>query len=335
MKITNIAINGIIKTTSDISLVLISDAIESSAQAGFKDERIGKLAGGIFLMFSGLYVLYESGLFNILKTKNLKIFTNEKIPKGEKIFLAGVALLGVASTCIGIYSIILGLFELTIGNQTRDRLYYASNHLKNSKKDSPIRDCEFRLEEAKQKILDCPFSRELVNAVAAKGPFSVQCETKEMNPTGASVDIYERKIFIADIDQKMVPPLLFELVNLQRSEEYTKLQQTKCEKRMHVYADQMEKLEYNTAKITNEISQQCVKIGRWSKDLVVYADKFDPKNPNSWNSLDGYLQYQEKRGHTDLYRKAWINHCAPDKMNELMIDNTPKQVAKKVHKEEL
>jgi hypothetical protein len=185
--------------------------------------------------------------------------------------------------------------------------------------------CDSDILKAQETLLSCPEAQKLWNEVETAGAFTIRCATGEEAPAGALVWVESREILLSESNKEMVKPLLFELNNLKRAEAASLIGKYKCNLGSDEYATATEAVEYGTVQDTYRISDSCVKGGFWSNDLSQYQEEFTGQSPDvDWTSFKGYLETQEKYGHTDLYRLEWFKKCDPAALPRWIASNMDK-----------
>ena len=158
----------------------------------------------------------------------------------------------------------------------------------------------------------CQAVRPLLNEVNAKGPFTVSftSDWKEA-PHGAAMWPLSRKIVLLESSSQSLSNLLFETINMKKADTMASVNRNLCYLAREVYAQVVERLEYETVAEHHKIASQCVKEGAWDRFVDLYAYKFGQtaSGINSWNTIEGYLKTQEIFGHTDKYRQRWDQLC--------------------------
>ena len=210
---------------------------------------------------------------------------------------------------------------LTVSNNTQLHLAYdskLSNTIKN------LNTCNVNILKAKELLFSCPEGQKLWNEVEVGGPFTIRCATSKEAPAGALVWVEKREILLSETNNEMVKPLVFELNNLKRTEMASLIGRYQCNLHVDEYASTIEAIEYGTVEDTYKISESCVNGGFWPSDLNNYQEEFSGKSDKDWTTFKGYLETQEKYGHTDLYRMGWYKKCNPQGLSNWIAGNIDK-----------
>lgn len=256
-----------------VTQAIVSVAVNTAIEAGFQDQRIGKIVGGVFLTFAGIGVTIGSGVPKRLKAR---FITKKEMDRAEgtreTALRYATAALGLATTCYGIYNVVMGIVEF-------------------------IPCSEGPLKSAKEELLSCPEFRKLWNEVEAEGPFTL-CSTVEGHD--ARTEIKQRQIFVGrHVTYLRDYSLVFELNNLKRSKEFFLIKAQECRMSVDEYATSIEKIEYDSLIEAGNIANACQKRGIWQGWYPSFL----------YTSFEEYLRSAEMFDHTDLYRVQYRYDC--------------------------
>lgn len=286
--------------------ILIPLAASPAIRGSLHASRIEKIAAGAGLTISGLSLMAASGVPRMLKSwcwTNGEARAKESSAKNALRWTA--ALVGLASTCCGIYNIATGILE--VNNYLLD---YPSVE-KPLTRGGVSSSCKSRLIQAKDDLLSCPEAKNIWNEVKKQDPFIMKCVPSQEAPFGARVNYVKREIYVSETSDNMVGHLLFELRNLKRTGNKLIGADHLCELGMEEYARAIEEREYRVVLETYKISDNCFRKGFWPENWRIFQNEFSGKSSRSnWSTLEGYLATQERVGHTALIRKRWVQICA-------------------------
>lgn len=285
--------------------VLLPIAVSTAVTAGLQDQRIGKIIGNVGLVGSGMGLIAASGIPNALKSwhwKSESLSPSSREAYGKSALRLGTAVLGVAVACYGIYMIAMSPLEFTTPGYNGTSVHYAYGDVP-ATSGSSLSVCEIQLAQAKEDLLSCPEAQQLWKEVEASGSFTIRCVPSDQAPMGALVQIESREILISETVQEMVVPMLFELNNLKRPEDASKIGRKICSFDVDGYANAMESFEYETAKAAYEVVKLCVNNGFLETNLNKYILALP--------DYEEHLEAMEKNGHADHYRLVWHKICNP------------------------
>lgn len=190
--------------------------------------------------------------------------------------------------------------------------------------------CDIRITKVREQFLSCPEAQKLWHEIESAGSFTVECAKGEDMSGPAMVWVEKRQILLSEAtetNEQMTSNLLFELNNLKNGKTLAWIGQNKCTSQfgLETYVLATETMEYDTAKQTHRISQNCFQNGFWPKDTVKYEEEFSgTSNNNDWTTYKGYLETQEKWGHMDFYRMHWYEKCKPEELPKWLAANKAK-----------
>ena len=275
-------------------------AIDATFKLSLQDQKIAKLVGGLLITLQGIE-LTKNGLGG----RNLNSHQTKPIQTIKWPQLT----LGLLATAYGIYQLMTGLLEIVPAAQAKT-INKPQQDIEDYDPYSPIKfgpykTCESRLQEIKEDIHNCPTAQQLWNKLESEKPFSIHCASFEKAPTGAFVETQTRKIFLSDLSERMTENLLFEMNNLDQAQNLRFVQVQACSKGPEWYAEQVEKIEYQTLQNTYRIAEECIESENWPAEYSTFTSM---KN-GDWAEFDAYLEDQKSNGHYDLYVQSWNERC--------------------------
>lgn len=282
--------------------VLVPVALDASLQLGLQDQKIAKVVSGIFISFSGLNLLRKTAF----QGKPISQPTNQNVNHSSNWGTIGV---GILATAYGTYNLVTGLMELY--SSPEDKVYKAHEgydeeiEYENTIKFGPYQKCDDRLRFVEEELKSCPGARQLWEDLQDEKAFTVRCTTFEDAPTGAVVDTRNRVIGLSDPSDRMTENLLFELNNLKQAHQISFNQYRACQQDPYTFAENVERIEYDTAKYTFDMAEKCIEQGYWPEGYSTFT-KF--KN-GEWHDFPSYLETQKSNGHYDLYVQSHRERC--------------------------
>jgi hypothetical protein len=275
--------------------VIFPVAVNTAIDAGLQDERIGKIVGGVSLIFTGIGAIIASGVPKRLAARFISTkedFSPESVQKTALRY--GAAFLGLLSTCYGVYNVAMGVMELMKMNEDPKKVRSEENS-------SSIACIGGALKRNKEQILRCPEIQNLWNKVKADGSFTL-CNS-ELPWHGEAYTLLEKRMIIIDprtSSRKINYDLVFELNNLKQSKEALLLFDYRCKMSPNQFARSIEKVEYQSSVETQNIIHDCQNRGVWKW----WSDSYN------CTSFGDYFWIQENLGdHTDQIRRRWHQAC--------------------------
>lgn len=296
------------QTASKPIQLILPIVIGTAMHMTLQDKRIGSIASGMGLALAGCNMMAFSGLPKALKAWCLPAKAGENERRLKPTLHIAMASLGLALTCCGIYQALSGVFERSILQETK--LHKAFTSPPSSSKQNAD-GCTLQLSKVQKIFLACPTAQALWQEVHSEGAFTLKCATSAEAPAGGRVGAHKREILISEAYGNMLHALLFELNNLKQAKKALLLGKKKCHLSPNEYARAIEMIEYKTAKNSHKIFEACNKRGFWSQHANPFHEKFKGRSHSNWTSFEGYLETQERLGHTALYRDAWHEECQP------------------------
>jgi len=286
---------GFYNYSYEIAKVALNFALSSAIQIGTSDKRISNVVGGSLLMGFGISLMAKADVPKMLKSHRSKTVDMPQQAILEKIMRLGMASLGLVIVGIGAYSLCAGISEFVQPSFNVN---------------SSFETCEQKLEDAKKVFFKCPEARNLWKDVEKDGKFTLQYAGGMRH--GGSTFHEGRKIFINDYTipgTKALPMnniIAFELINLKNSKPFMDLNERMCSINMEEFAYQKQLLEFETAKIFNDLNKKCTEKGVWE--------------PSPIYDTDGgkVLSDQLASGHTGAYLLSWIAKCNFEKLEAAM-----------------
>lgn len=276
----------------------------------YQDERIARIYAGIVLTLTGLQILVASGLPNQFKSWCREENAGLEETTALTALRWSTATAGSALTWLGLLFIASGILDIIKSYGSQVVLHKPFDE---SFTQGDTSDCQVRLEEAKKELLSCPAVKTFWNKVAKEGAFSIECASPRQVPFGAKVLIDERRILISSNRTEMVTPLLFELINLSKSEGILLIYENRCRLGMDYFAETFEAIEFYSSKQAYLLSSQCQKEGHWNVKEIPYEFLFSFKGVKERDKFQIYYKIQNDHNHTDLYRRDWAKKCLPSK----------------------
>lgn len=178
--------------------------------------------------------------------------------------------------------------------QTLHQSFYGQFPLQKS-----LEACQKRLPQEIKNLKLCPDAAQLWKKVEGQGLFSIHCAPQQYTPMGAATWMETRKIFIGENQNNFVTSMLFELNNLNRSQEHISLMKKICSLPQEEYVLSSEAYEYQTLKDSLTIFEKCIRENHWPIISSIVP----------LESFEDYLAKQEELGHSDMYRKIWQENC--------------------------
>lgn len=301
---------------SEAAPVLLSNIV----QLGFEDERIGKMFLGMSFIFSGAVLLAQRNPSNL---KNAHTWKVEKATSKNYLQITR-ALFGSLLVCFGVYQIALGVHGFAFPKKPSEEKHrfpqtsYREQHAFTFPKISFVEKheyafpkilCEDKIDQARMAFMTCPESKTLWDAVKTRGNFSIECVPASVAPHGGVTNPIMRQIFLSRSLVSVEPSVLFELNNLEQNRETLRIATRMCSMNPLDYVRSMEALEYNSARETYRIAEACSQRKIWPEDWNIYKLSFTHPT-KGWRSVEDYIEYQIKTGHSQHYFQQRERYCA-------------------------
>jgi hypothetical protein len=270
-----------------IAPAVVSTGSQMIMQAAHSDERVGKIVGGLGLVWTAC----------LLKNTAERSLEQKRSLTGWGI-CAGSFVVG----CYGATQVISGLFELiTPKNNFIPGLYVMATE--------PL-SCDQHIQEIKGSFSLCPEATQAWMSTEAKGPFSIKCGAPQNVPTVTTTNHLNRTITIAPeiAGGKLPPMMLYEVKFLEHTDAILLLERIRCVFGSMEYARHEQMFHYQTAKETHAILESCCITRKvWPKEWHLFQEQF--KSPSVWDTFETLFYTMEVSGlNADAYRR-WRESC--------------------------
>lgn len=315
---------NIFKRTCDLSLQigssLLPTVVSTAIEAGLQDKRIGKIVTGCALLGSGIYILGKSGIPTQIRSRFSKTMgTPEQETLSKKTVRWGLAGAGLAIAGTGALCVYSGITELAsptsqqaVGPFPSSSPTFKPMPIEKSETQE-LKECTERFDQAMQSLSGCTAASDLLREVDQGGNFTIECVPKSQINWPAAVNLSDRAVYLStyfppgSIKEPMEDSILFELNNLKQQDSFFSVSGQMCSLDKHEYAVQMEKIEYETLKMTNDVVASCDGGRIWSS----------PKQQTpEWTN---YLGDRAVSGHLGAFHLQWTAECSPEALKNQTI----------------
>ena len=305
--------------TKEISAPLlkkgIHSVIQTAYQAGFQNDRVGKVVAGVGFIGGGV-----------------SLFKASCASKMSLIKRVAVGAIGVAATIYGVYQLTCGVTEITappieggialpagVESETCENPLAAApisapplpDFLDVCREDHVVcgEDPYHRsvIRSTVNRLMECPESRPLWEQVKREGPFTIRCNSDTRFGQALTL-VKEREIWIATKHLFELPSaIIMELKNLASGKYFSALDSQACQLSSEEYAERIEKREYVNLQETHGILRGCIQrdVFHPSTDLL----KQHLGEGGKLSTFEGYLDQQRSSGHTDFYVRKHARLC--------------------------